>query len=279
MKKLSLFAIFLSLSFFSYSQVKVGSNPNLINQNSLLELESSDKVLVVTRLTNTQMNAITPLNGALVYNTDENCLFQFRNNVWVSLCVDVMSNETVTSFVLNSDGTYTYTNEIGTTTNININDPDSDPTNELQNLSIQGLNLSLSNGGTVTLPTIAGPQGPQGPAGQDGNDGNDGNDGAQGPQGPAGQDGATGTTGATGAQGPQGEIGPQGPAGQDGATGAQGPQGEIGPQGPAGQDGATGATGATGAQGPQGEIGPTRSGWTRRRNRCYWSNRRTRTTR
>ena len=91
MKKALLFFVIL-FSITSYSQVKIGNNPESIDNNSILELESDDKVLVVTRMNTAQMNSIIPLNGALVYNTDEDCLFQFNNSTWNSLCVDVMAN-------------------------------------------------------------------------------------------------------------------------------------------------------------------------------------------
>ena len=42
------------------AQVKIGNNPQTINPSSLLELESIDKAFVVSRVTNAQMNAITP---------------------------------------------------------------------------------------------------------------------------------------------------------------------------------------------------------------------------
>ena len=45
------------------AQVKIGDNPNLIDNSSVLELESIDKAFVLTRVTTAQMNAITPLNG------------------------------------------------------------------------------------------------------------------------------------------------------------------------------------------------------------------------
>ncbi|MEI7780761.1 MAG: hypothetical protein WCJ18_02410 [Planctomycetota bacterium] len=94
----------------------------------------------------------------------------------------------------------------------------------ITNVLLNGTNYSSASG-TVSLPTISGPQGPAG------------TNGATGPQGPAGTNGATGATG------------PQGPPGTNGATGA------TGPQGPAGTNGATGATGATGPQGPPGTNG------------------------
>ncbi|MUH37696.1 hypothetical protein D9O36_17740, partial [Zobellia amurskyensis] len=106
--------VLLFLAQLAYSQVKIGDNINQIDAASLMELESASRVLVVTRVTNAQMSAITPLNGALVFNTDEDCLFQYKNNVWTSLCVNVAAGETVTALLDNNDGTVTYTNEAGT---------------------------------------------------------------------------------------------------------------------------------------------------------------------
>ena len=107
------------------AQVKVGENPETIDASSLLELESSDRVLVVTRLTNEEMLALTPLVGAIVFNTDEGCIFNFNGTLWNSLCdgagTGSETGETVTSMVLNENGTYTYTNEVGQETIISFN--------------------------------------------------------------------------------------------------------------------------------------------------------------
>ena len=64
--------------------------------------------------------------------------------------------------------------------------------------------------------------------------------------------GPQGEKGSTGAQGPKGDTGAQGPKGE---TGKQGPKGETGAQGPKGETGAQGEKGDTGAQGPKGETG------------------------
>ncbi|WP_233890304.1 hypothetical protein, partial [Tenacibaculum piscium] len=66
--------------------MKIGENPSTINSNSVLELESPDKVLVITKMDTAQMNAIQPLQGALVYNTTENCVFSYNGTTWRSLC-------------------------------------------------------------------------------------------------------------------------------------------------------------------------------------------------
>lgn len=78
--------LFILFNISLYAQVKIGDNPANIHQNSILELESSDKALVISRMSGTQMNAIIPLRGALVFNTDQNCVFMYDGTSWRSLC-------------------------------------------------------------------------------------------------------------------------------------------------------------------------------------------------
>ncbi|MBC6999494.1 hypothetical protein [Cytophaga sp. FL35] len=68
------------------AQVKIGDDPQNINATSLLELQSNDKVLVITRVDAAQMATIVPTRGALVYNTTENCVFYYDGSQWVNLC-------------------------------------------------------------------------------------------------------------------------------------------------------------------------------------------------
>lgn len=92
MKKELIFLFCFSLYISTYSQVKIGENPSQIHSNSILELESTDKVLVISRLSNTQMHTITPLKGAIIYNTDEKCVFMYNGSVWKSLCGGTSEN-------------------------------------------------------------------------------------------------------------------------------------------------------------------------------------------
>jgi hypothetical protein len=68
------------------AQIKIGNNPHEISQASVLELESEDKVLVITRVNNRQMEEITPLNGAMVFNTDTGCIHFYEGVSWQNLC-------------------------------------------------------------------------------------------------------------------------------------------------------------------------------------------------
>ncbi|WP_431174392.1 hypothetical protein, partial [Flagellimonas flava] len=74
-------------------------NPNAINPASIMELESSDKALVLTWLTSAQMQSITPLNGAVIYNIVTSCVHYFNGEHWINLCNS--SNTTGFSFVDN----------------------------------------------------------------------------------------------------------------------------------------------------------------------------------
>ncbi|WP_422859225.1 hypothetical protein ACOKFD_18295 [Flagellimonas sp. S174] len=69
-----------------YSQIKIGENPQNLDASSVLELESSNRVLVITRVTDAQMLSITPLRGAMVYNTDTQCVHFYTGTEWFNPC-------------------------------------------------------------------------------------------------------------------------------------------------------------------------------------------------
>ncbi|NJB36021.1 hypothetical protein HCO57_05405, partial [Croceivirga sp. JEA036] len=114
MKKIiPLLLVLVSLS--SFAQVKIGEDITTIDASSLLELESTTKALVLTRVSNQQMNAIFPLNGALVYNTDTQCVHYFNGTAWDNLC-DGTSNGPAAALTDNLDGTFTFTSASGVET-------------------------------------------------------------------------------------------------------------------------------------------------------------------
>lgn len=82
---------------FIYSQVKIGENLQLIDGASILELESTTRALILTRVTQEEMNAIVPLHGALVYNSDTQCIYMYDGAVWKNLCETRMSVTTSTT--------------------------------------------------------------------------------------------------------------------------------------------------------------------------------------
>lgn len=91
------------IPILNFSQVKIGENPSFIDANSILELESTNKVFVLTRLNTTQINTLTPLEGALVYNTDIQCVFVYNGTEWKNLCnepnINISNTEPTINFI------------------------------------------------------------------------------------------------------------------------------------------------------------------------------------
>ncbi|WP_324024132.1 hypothetical protein QSV08_14055 [Maribacter sp. BPC-D8] len=136
-------------SNLAYTQIKIGDNLQNLNSSSLLELESSTKVFVINRMNTTQMELLIPLEGAIVYNTDIKCLHYFNGTNWNNLCHDSNNSslsitdngngtftvdngenlpfsfdgasESITTLGSNGDNTYTYVNELGVETIIDLN--------------------------------------------------------------------------------------------------------------------------------------------------------------
>lgn len=86
-KKYSIVCMVCFIVTNCYAQLKVGTNPTVINSRSILELESSSKALYLPRLTTVQRNAQSGWqNGMLIYNTDAisgGQLQVFQNGAWV----------------------------------------------------------------------------------------------------------------------------------------------------------------------------------------------------
>ena len=117
------FHVFLLLlvGVYAFGQVKIGDDVSTIHDGSLLELESTSKVLVLTRVTTAQMSALNPLPGGMVFNTDTGCVYSYNGLSWSSLCEGNSANF---SFSDNADGTFTITYSDGTSfTTSNLSGP------------------------------------------------------------------------------------------------------------------------------------------------------------
>ena len=122
LKKLITTTILFITAFLSYAQVKIGADIDTIDEFSILELDSNSLALVLTRVTDQEMAAITPLQGAIVYNTDAKCIHYFDGANWNNLCATSAGNQI--RFTDNNDGTFTITNGDGTSfTSIDLTGP------------------------------------------------------------------------------------------------------------------------------------------------------------
>ncbi len=116
--KLVLVLLLICPIFSAKSQIKLGNNVTSINASSLLELESTTKGLLFTRMTSTQMNALTGVKGLVVFNTDSNCLFNHTGTAWISLCrtgITSLNGAWVTTGNTSSGGSY-----LGTSNNSDL---------------------------------------------------------------------------------------------------------------------------------------------------------------
>ncbi|MBO6515315.1 MAG: tail fiber domain-containing protein [Bacteroidia bacterium] len=84
-------AVFMTLGSSSYAQVKLGNNHSTIDDRSLLEMESSDKALMLPRLSNAQRDGQTGWKaGHVIYNTTDSCIAAFDGVAWK--CLDSFSS-------------------------------------------------------------------------------------------------------------------------------------------------------------------------------------------
>ncbi len=83
------------------AQGNVGIGTNTPHPSAMLDIVASDKGIYTPRLTTVQINAIiSPQNGLLVYNTNQNCFWYYKQNIWVDMCthhVDTLNILTIDS--------------------------------------------------------------------------------------------------------------------------------------------------------------------------------------
>ena len=220
----------LLLSFVSgFSQnVAVNSDGSLPDNSAQLDVKSTNRGMLIPRMTEVQRNAIaSPSKGLLVYQTDGAEGFYFNKG----------TSGTPNWQFLGATGSNGYNSLIKVTAAAIANCPGGGIKIEIG--SDANNNSVLDAGEVITSATSYVCNGTTGATG------------ATGPIGATGATGAQGPTGSTGAAGAIGATGAQGPTGSTGAAGANGATGSTGPAG------ATGATGATGAAGGAGGFSHT----------------------
>ena len=201
-KRFEIAVIFLLISLISVSQNNVGIGTTIPDASAILHLESTDKGILISRLTTAQMNLVLfPANGLMVYNTDSSCFFYYKQTAWFSLCNGGSTGITGVTGATGSTGLTGATGTAGTN-------------------GIDGVNGT--NGAT-------GATGNTGLTGATGTAGTNGIDGVNGTNGATGATGNTGLTGATGATGNNGINGTNGSNGGGGISGGISNISDMGP--------------------------------------------------
>ncbi len=82
MRYLFLITLFIAMNF---SKAQVGIGTNAPHSSAKLDLTSTSKGVLIPRMTNTQMAAISsPATGSQIYNTTKNCIYTFNGTSWTS---------------------------------------------------------------------------------------------------------------------------------------------------------------------------------------------------
>lgn len=120
MKK-KLTKILMPLAFYFtasiHAQVKIGDNPltmATIQPSALLEIESSDKALLVTRVANTAA-ITTPISGMIIYDNSGSCFRAYQGASWsgCNFAADASSGGSAAVSSWNCSGTDTGTLKLG----------------------------------------------------------------------------------------------------------------------------------------------------------------------
>ena len=180
--KTTLFPLLLIL-ILPFSQLfaqSVGINTPTPNPSAALDITSADKGLLIPRMTTNQRDAINdPAQGLLVFVTNDSSFYFFNGDLWLPLSRVIQGGGggnaylpgtgiAINGNIINNaapDVPVTLTGEGATTitgtypnfsisSTDNVEDADSDPNNELQQLEVINNNtLRISGGNEVLLPT------------------------------------------------------------------------------------------------------------------------------
>jgi hypothetical protein len=205
MKKIKTLVLLFGLSGAIIAQNNVGIGTNTPDPTSALEVQSTDKGVLIPRTDTNSVNVASapgnPATGLLIYQNTDNIFYYFDGVKWTPIGAGASAG----------------------------------PTGPTGPAGPAGANGATGPTGPAGANGATGPTGPTGPTGANGTAGATGPTGPTGfgigPTGPTGSQGPTGPAGANGATGAQGPTGPTGANGTNGATGAQGPTGATGPTG------------------------------------------------
>ncbi len=74
-----------NLFFIDASRNNVGIGTNSVDVSAKLEINSTTGALLLPRMTTTQRDALTAVNGMLIYNSTNNVLEAYENGSWVNI--------------------------------------------------------------------------------------------------------------------------------------------------------------------------------------------------
>ncbi len=145
---LALAPILFILNLTDTHAQSMGVGTDSPNPNAILHLVSpgNNQGLMIPKLTTAERTAASFVNnlsseenGLMVFDSDESAFYYWQNDQWVSLKTAV--NISAGSGINIANGVVTNTGDL-------------DATNEIQDISLSGTDLSISNGSTINLSAI-----------------------------------------------------------------------------------------------------------------------------
>lgn len=87
-------SIFLwSTSNEIFAQVGINNDGSQADPSAMLDIKSTDKGLLIPRLTNTQKSFIaSPTEGLMIYNSDDNCVEIWVETGWLNMCTQIITS-------------------------------------------------------------------------------------------------------------------------------------------------------------------------------------------
>lgn len=141
-KKLFSLILLFNLYFLGFTQNNVGIGTTTPNPNSILEIKSTDKGILIPRLTSPQMSSITSSlgnndDGLLIYNSTDNIFYYWKGSTltWIPFPQSFTNTDNQTLNINDDSLTISNGNSIFL--------PDLDSTNELID-SVNYMNNTLS---------------------------------------------------------------------------------------------------------------------------------------
>lgn len=130
----------------------VGIGTTSPNISATLEIQSTNKGVLIPRLTTAQRTAIaSPAGGLLVYDSDLQSFFYFNGTTWTQFIAgsndDADANPANELQTISKTGNTVTLSHSGGSFTDEVDDADPSPTNELQTISKSGNTITLSNNG------------------------------------------------------------------------------------------------------------------------------------
>ena len=104
MKKILFSIILMIIMSITYAQVSINTDGSSPDASAILDVKSTSQGVLYPRMTNTQRDAISPVDGLTIFNTTTGCI-NYYYSVWYELCgVEANCAHTISLFDSYGDG-------------------------------------------------------------------------------------------------------------------------------------------------------------------------------